>query len=336
MRIRELQDPSETFNLPLAGNKTFDVVGFGENVVDRVCVVAEFPRHDTKSEIVRHEVLAGGQVATAIAFMSRLGMHAKYIGKVGSDEMGRISLESLKKEKIDTSSVLVAPGARNQYSFIIIDQESGERTILWERDPRLNFSETELNRQEICAGRFLYIDGKDPGAALVAAKWAQEEGIPVMIDLDKVVAHCDKLLPMVDFLIVSANFPAEMTGIGDPIESLFALRQHCSGFIAATLGVEGAMAIVGDSCIRFPAFNVHPIDTTGAGDIFHAAFIYGLLQNWSLEKIMTFSNAAAGLNCTRLGARGDLPSQSEVLHLMGSENRRGTTTCMVRCEPGKR
>jgi sulfofructose kinase len=336
MRIRQLQDPSETFDLRLAGNKRFDVVGFGENVIDRVCVVAEFPHFDTKSEILRHEVLAGGQVATAIAFISRLGLRAKYVGKVGSDELGRISLESLKKEKIDTSSVLVAPGARNQYSFIIIDRESGERTILWERDARLNFEKSELKREDICAGRILYIDGKDPHGALIAAKWAHEEGIPVVIDLDKVVARCDELLYLIDFLIVSANFPKEMTGIDDPIESLSGLTQYCPGFIAVTLGVEGAMAIVGSECVRFPAFQVHPVDTTGAGDIFHAAFTYGLLQNWSLETIMAFSNAAAGLNCTRLGARGDLPSLSEVVAFMESPNRRGPTIRMVRCKPENR
>jgi sulfofructose kinase len=333
MRIRQLQNPGASFDLPFAGNKKFDVVGLGENVVDRVCVVAEFPHFDTKSEILRYEVLAGGQVATAIAFMSRLGLKGKYVGKVGSDELGDISLESLRKENIDTSSVLVAQGARNQYSFIIIDQESGERTILWERDARLNFDDSELNRSDICTGRILYIDGKDPQAALRAATWAQEEGIPVVIDLDKVVPRCHELLPLIDFLIVSSNFPKDMTGINDPIQSLSALTAYCSGFIAVTLGSEGAMAIVGDSCIRFPAYNVHPIDTTGAGDIFHAAFIYGLLQNWSLEKIMTFANAAAGLNCTRLGARGDLPSLAEVLSFMDSPNRRGSMVRMLRFGP---
>jgi sulfofructose kinase len=333
MWIKQLQNPCESFDLRFPGNKKYDVVGFGENVVDRVCVVAEFPHFDTKSEIRRHEVLAGGQVATAVAFISRLGLRGKYIGKVGSDELGHISLASLRKENIDTSSVLIAPGARNQYSFIIIDQESGERTILWERDARLNFEDSELNRFDICAGRILYIDGKDPRAALRAATWAQEEGIPVVIDLDKVISSCDQLLPLIDFLIVSANFPKELTGIDDPIRSLSALSEYCPGFIAVTLGAGGAMAVVGDSCIRFPAYNVHPIDTTGAGDIFHAAFVYGLLQNWALEKIMTFANAAAGLNCTRLGARGDLPSLAEVLSFMDSPNRRGSMGRVARFKP---
>jgi sulfofructose kinase len=201
---------------------------------------------------------------------------------------------------------------------------------------RLNFDESELSRKDLCAGSVLYMDGKDPQAALIAARWAREEGIPVVIDLDKVVARCEELLLLSDFLIVSANFPKDLTGIEDPIESLSALAAYCPGFVAVTLGVEGAMALVGDECVRFPAFNVHPIDTTGAGDIFHAAFIYGLLQNWPLEKIMTFANAAAGLNCTRLGARGDLPSLEEVLIFMDSPNRRAPLSRMVRCRPETR
>ena len=123
------------------------------------------------------------------------------------------------------------------------------------------------------------------------------------------------MISKVDFLITSANFPPDFTGIDDPIDSLLALRPYCSGFLAVTLGARGAMALVGEECIRFPAFKVHAVDTTGAGDIFHGGFIYGLLRNWSLERIMAFANAAAGLNCTHLGARSGIPPLAEILKL---------------------
>ncbi len=321
MKVKRLTSPADKFDLRFPLAKPFDVVGFGLNAVDHLCVVEQFPRFDTKSEILHYEILAGGQVATAIAFIARMGMKGKYIGKVGSDELGRISLQSLRSEAIDTSSVLVAHGARNQYAFIIIDRQSGERTILWERDPRLSFEHSELKREDICAGRILYIDGHDEPAALTAAAWAQAEGIPVIVDLDKVVPRCDELLPNIDFLIVSSNFAPEFTGISDPIESLMALRRSCDGFLGVTLGARGAMAVIGDSCIRFPGFKVRAVDTTGAGDIFHGAFAYGLLRNWPLEEIMTFANAAAALNCTRLGARNAMPSLQEIRQFIGSAER---------------
>jgi sugar/nucleoside kinase (ribokinase family) len=318
MKIKRLNDPSETFDVRFPDRKPFDLVGFGLNAVDHLCIVPQYPRFDTKTEILHYEKLAGGQVATTVTFVSRMGLRGKYIGKVGSDELGQFSLDSLHSERIDTSSVLIERGARNQYAFIIIDKGSGERTILWERDPRLSFRDLELRRDDICAGRVLHLDGHDYAAALRAATWAGEAGIPVVIDLDKVVPQSAELISKVDFLITSSNFPPDFTGIADPIQSLLELRNHCAGFLAVTLGAQGAMAVVGDTCVRFPAFKVHAVDTTGAGDIFHGGFIYGLLQNWSLEQIMSFANAAAGLNCTHLGARAGIPPLEEILQLAHS------------------
>ncbi len=315
MRIKSLTGPADTFDLEFRQEKKFDLVGFGLNAVDHLCVVPQYPRFDSKTAILQYEKLAGGQTATTVSFLARMGMKGKYIGKVGSDELGEFSLRSLRLESIDTSSVLIEQGARNQYAFIIVDKGSGERTILWERDPRLSFRESELNRADVCAGKVLHLDGHDYEAAIRAAIWAQEEGIPVVIDLDKVVPKTEELISQVDFLISSSNFPPDFTGIDDPIESLLALRRHCDGFLAVTLGARGAMAVVGDQCIRFPAFKVHAVDTTGAGDIFHGGFIYGLLQNWPLERIMAFANAAAGLNCTHLGARSRIPPLAEILKL---------------------
>ena len=324
MRIKKLATESGTFDIDFPATKPFDVVGFGLNAVDHLCVVPQYPRFDSKTEIVHYEKLGGGQTATAVVFAARMGLKGKYIGKVGSDDLGVYALESLRAENIDTASVLVERGARNQYAFIIIDKASGERTILWERDRKLSFRQEELCRADICSGRVLHLDGHDYEAAIQAARWAREEGIPVVIDLDKAVPRSAELIANVDFLITSANFPPEFTGIDDPIESLLALRNHCDGFLAVTLGAQGAMAVIGDRCERFPAFKVHAVDTTGAGDIFHGGFIYGLLHNWPLDRIMTFANAAAGLNCTHLGARGGIPPLGEILALVDAGTHHST------------
>jgi len=322
MKIKRLLSPDDCFDLRFPDSKKYDLVGFGLNAVDHLCIVPRYPSFDTKTAILHYEKLAGGQTATTVTFVARMGLRGKYIGKVGSDDLGRFSLESLRSEAIDTASVIVQEGARNQYAFIIIDKSNGERTILWERDQRLSFSESELRREDVCAGRVLHLDGHDHDAAIRAAGWAQEQGIPVVIDLDKVVPRSEELISKVDFLITSSNFPPDFTGIADPIESLLALRKHCAGFLAVTLGAQGAMAVVGDECIRFPAFKIHAVDTTGAGDIFHGGFIYGLLQNWPLERIMSFANAAAGLNCTHLGARSGIPPLHEILQLASSDQQR--------------
>jgi sulfofructose kinase len=312
MRIKNLISPAETFDLNFPENKPFDVVGFGLNSVDHLCVVPEYPCLDSKTEILKYAKLPGGQVATALTFLSRMGLKTKYIGKVGDDDLGQFSLGGFRPEAVDVASVVVEHDARSQYSIIIIDRKSGERTVLCQRDSRLDFRESELDKEDICAGRILHLDGYD-AASLRAARWCQRNGIPVCADLDTVVPNCGELIRQIDFLLVNRSFPSQFTGITDPVESFQVLRQRYDGFLAMTLGGDGAVAWVAGQCVAFPGLKVDAVDTTGAGDIFHAGFIYGLLQNWSLRKIMDFSNAAAALSCKYLGARSGIRPLPEIL-----------------------
>ncbi len=315
MKMSMPESASDRFDAVFPDRREFDVVGFGQNTVDHVCVLPEYPRIDTKTEILRYEKLPGGQIATAVVFASRLGLSCKYIGKIGSDENGRLSAESLRQERIDLSSLSIAEGARNHCSIIMVDSGSGERTIIWDRDRLLTYPVAELHRADICAGRVLLLDGHDQEAAAQAARWAAEEGVAVVADLDRVEANSAQLLGSVDFLIASADFPSELAGLADPQASLLALRKQCHGFLAVTLGASGAMAVLGERCCRFPGFRVRAVDTTGAGDIFHGAFVYGLLQNWPVGEIMSFANAAAALSCAHLGARSVTPRLDEILEL---------------------
>jgi sulfofructose kinase len=312
MKIKRLEGPSDTFDIRFPAGKRFDLVGFGTNSVDHVCVAPEYPAPGSKTRVLQYEMLPGGQVATAIAFLSEMGMKTKYVGKMGGDKLGQFCMKSFASGKVDTSSVRINKSVRNQYAFIVIDGNSGERTVLSGRDPGLDFRESELDREVICAGRMLHLDGYDSGS-LRAAAWCQEAEIPVMIDLDTVVPNCRELIGNIDFLIVSSNFPAEYTGIPDRVRAFEALYRSYDGFLAVTLGASGAMTWIGDHCVTFPALKLDAVDTTGAGDVFHAGFIYGLLQNWPLERIMRFSNAAAGLSCLYLGARSGIRPISEIL-----------------------
>ncbi len=312
MKIRRLDNPRQSFDLHFS-ERSYDVVGLGSNSVDQLCIIPQYPHPDSKIEILHYERLPGGQTATATIFLSRMGLKAKYIGKVGGDEIGCFSLESLRAEAIDTSKVLLEHNARTQHAIIIIDQQTGERTIFYQHDPNLDFDQDELSQEDVCCGRILHIDGYDSNTAIRAASWCQQEGIYVSADLDKVIPGCEELITKVDFLITSANFPSEFTGISDPIDSMLELGRRFNGFLAVTLGAQGAMALVGNRCLTFPALKVKTVDTTGAGDIFHGGFLYGLLQNWPLEMIMAFANAAAGLSCGYLGARTGIRPLNEIL-----------------------
>jgi sulfofructose kinase len=313
VNIKKLKNPSDTFDLQFPDRQPFDVVGFGTNSVDHLCIVPQYPPVDSKTEILRYEKLAGGQVATAITFLARLGLKTRYIGKVGDDELGRFLIQSFESESVDISGVLAKPNVDNQVAVIIIDKKSGERTVLSRRGSGLDFGTSELKHDQICSGRILHLDGYDVAGSIAAAAWCNTWGIPVSIDLDKAIDRGDELIKNIDFLIVSKNYPVEFTGIPDPLKAFEELRNCYDGFLAMTLGAAGALAWVNDRCVSFPALKVNAIDTTGAGDIFHGGFIYGLLRNWPLEQIMRFANAAAGLSCGYLGARAGIRTLQEIM-----------------------
>jgi sulfofructose kinase len=299
------------FNLPLQ-DKPFDVVGMGLNSLDFLSVVPEFPAPNSKMKMLRFSKQGGGQVATAMVALSRWGLRTRYIGKVGDDDLGQFSLDSIRQEGADVSSVTIEPNATNQFAMIIVDGPSGERTILWNRDERLMYREGELRKEEVCSGKLLHLDGHDIHAALQCAGWAKEEGIPTIIDLDKVEPLTSELIKGIDFVITSSRFPMLYTGISDREKALLELQKHTPGFLCATLGHEGAMASGEGKVIYVEGFKVKTVDTTGAGDVFHGGFIYGLLQNWELEEILRFANAVAALKCQDLGGRRGIPTLEEI------------------------
>jgi sulfofructose kinase len=298
------------FNL-FSQNKPFDVVGMGLNSVDFLSVVPKFPAPNSKMEMLHFSKQGGGQVATAMVALSRWSVKTKYIGKVGEDELGPFSLNSLRQEGVDVSSVTTEPSATNQFAMILVEKSTGERTILWNRDERLMYRKGELRKEEVCSGKILHLDGHDIQAALQCVRWAKEEGIPTMIDLDKIEPLTPKLIQEIDFVITSSRFPMLYTGISDQRKALLELQKHTSGFLCATLGHEGAVALIKGEFLYVKGFEVKALDTTGAGDVFHAGFIYGLLQNWEVAEILKFANAVAALKCRDLGGRKGIPSLEE-------------------------
>ena len=292
------------------------MVGLGLNAVDFLCVVPRFPAFDTKTEIVRYEKQGGGQVATAMVACSIWGLRTKYVGKVGGNDLGIFSLKSIEETGVDVSSVTVEREATNQFAFILIDRESGERTIIWHRDKRLLYEEGQLSREDVCQGKILHVDGHDIEATLKAIAWAKEEGIFTLIDIDKVEKKTPELIRDVDFLITSSTFGPRLMGIEDREKALLALKRYNKGFLCATLGSEGAMAVVGDRIVYSRGFEVEAVDTTWAGDVFHAGFTYGLIKNWDVVEILRFANAVAALKCTRMGGRS-VPTVEEVDSFLG-------------------
>jgi sugar/nucleoside kinase (ribokinase family) len=303
------------FPIPMPEKREFDAVGFGLNAVDHLIVVPEYPAFDTKVRFTEYEKSAGGQTASAMVALQRLGLKTAYAGRFGSDEDGRFGLRAIEYEGVNLDYTEVIDGADNQIAFIMIDSRSGERTILWDRDERLSYRPDEAPLDLAGRGRILHLDAHDPPACAAMARAAHDAGVIVTADIDNIYEGLPELLPLIDVLVTSAEFPHRLTGISDERASLVEVKARYGCAIAGiTQGSRGALVYCNGEFIESPAGEVPGgcRDTTGAGDAFHGGFIYGMLSGEDLETCMKLGNAVAALKCRSLGARAALPTTDEL------------------------
>lgn len=306
--------------IAVPGARPFDVVGVGVNAVDHLCTVETFPVFDSKQSLVGYECQPGGQVATALVALQRWGCRTAYVGTFGDGPLAETSRRSLADEGIDVGRAPTRPGVVNQTAIILIDRASGERTILMHRPAALTLRPDELDRGLVTAARVLHLDGYDADAAVAAAGWARAAGIPVVVDVDTRVGPVERLLAVTDAVILSRDFACALVGAGDAETALAKLvAAFAAPVTAVTLGAAGVIAATpAAGTVRVPGYAVDAVDTTGAGDVFRAGFIYGLLHGWPLERTLRFANAAAALKCTRVGGRPGIPTVAAAAALMAA------------------
>jgi len=310
------------FPFTLAENKKFDAVGFGTNAVDFLIEVPEYPPFNSKIELVRYVQAAGGEVATTMVGLQRLGLETCYVGRFGTDTEGDFGLRSLREEGVDVSFAEQITGARTQIAFIVIDERSGERTIIWHRDKLLAYDETDTPTDAATLGKILHFTPHDARACQQMARRARASGTIVSIDIDNIFDGISELLPQVDILIASAEFPEKLVGIRDKRESLREIKSRFGcRMVGMTLGAAGSLILCEDDFVETRGYEVPNgcKDTTGAGDAFRAGLLYGLLTGETIETAAEMANAVAALKCRALGARTALPSVVELANFI--ENR---------------
>ena len=307
------------FPFSLPENREFDVIGFGTNAVDYLIQVPEYPAFNSKIELIDYEQAGGGEVATTMVGLQRLGLRTSYIGRFGSDDAGGFGFQTLIDEGVDVGYAERIQGARTQIAFILIDVRNGERTVIWQRDKKLAYTRAEVPLDAVAQAKVLHLTPHDTEACLAMASIADKNGVKVSIDIDRVFDGIDELLPLVDIMIGSSEFPNAFLGIEDHTLALKELQTRFGcGIVGVTLGENGSLLLCGDSVIRTPSFAVPNgcKDTTGAGDSFRVGLLYGLLTGSSVEESARMANAVAALKCRAIGARTALPTRAELTDLM--------------------
>ena len=301
------------------GRKYFDCVGVGICALDHLALLPHFPRPDEKLDLLEFSVQGGGPVPTALATMARLGSRVTFVGKVGSDECGRTVLGELESFGVDVSGAVIDPHSRTARAYIWIDRSTAKRTVALDRTNTANLRPQEVRRDLITEGAYLLTDARETDVALEVVRAAKRAGSKIVLDLGNIRKSTEAFLELADFPVVSQTFVDAFWPGTDPAAGVRKLLDWGAKAAVVTCGPEGAFFGENGQVWKQPAFSVKAVDTTGAGDVFHGAFVYGLTQGWPLAEVVRFSAAAAALKCRKIGGRIGIPRLEEVRALLDEQ-----------------
>ncbi len=297
------------------------VVGIGQCAWDMLAVVDCFPQSDTKKEVLVWEEQGGGPAATALVALSRLGVPCRFYGVTGDDREGAAIRQTLIEEGIDVTGMVKRTNASSQTAFIAIDKSTGTRTIFWKRPSGDPLLAVELQPDFLSNAEFLLLDGLMNDVSVFAARQASKEGVPVMLDAGRIREGMLELARISDYVVGSEEFARELGWDDNPGSFSQEVRRLGFGITTITLGARGSVTFAGDEIISCPAFPVEVVDTTGAGDVFHGGYLYGLLQKWPLKDTIRFASAVAAIKCRKLGGRAGIPRLLEVQQFLQKQDR---------------
>lgn len=295
----------------------FDVIGLGGVCWDILATVPRYPELDEKMEMQEFTQQGGGQAATAIVAVARLGGTAAICGRISDDEFGAKNLAEFRREGVHTDMLQIVPGHTSHFAFCVAELGAGHRTIFWKHGTVAKLTAEDIDREAVLRCKCLLLDAHHSAASIGAARWARDAGVPTVLDMERPHPDSQALLETCDYPILPACYATLLTGLADPVDAGWKLHRDLGRLVIVTLGVRGACAFADGELLQVPAFEVSPVvDTTGAGDVYHGAFAYGLTLGYALEENMRFAAAVAALKCRALGGRTGIPSFAEAREFM--------------------
>jgi len=292
------------------------VTGLGQCSFDYLSLVDIYPQVNTKQEVLQWQEQGGGPVATALVALSRLGVSCSFHGIIGDDEAGRQIRQSLADEGIDAKCLVQRKDSSSQVAFIAVEKDSARRTIFWRRPSGKALQPDELGDDFLSGSNCLLVDGLMMDATLAAVKRAREMNIPVLLDAGSARPGMFELAGCCDYVVASEVFAEGLGWKLTPQTLLKHSKALGTRALTITLGERGSITVADRRIIRMPAFKVEAVDTTGAGDVFHGGYIFGLLHGWDLECVVRFASATAAIKCRQMGGRTGIPSLDEVMQFL--------------------
>ncbi|PIE34150.1 hypothetical protein CSA56_08405 [candidate division KSB3 bacterium] len=301
------------------------ILGVGGVCIDQLAVVPRMPKWDDVEHISRYMMQQGGIVATAMVAAARLGEPTEFIGGIGDDDAGQYALKHFEQEQVEAKRVSIIEQAHTAFSFVLVHEKTGKRTIIHHRGVQ-RLAALPLPPLDLTGIEFLHLDGYWIETALQTARQAKTLGITTIIDPSSICIHKtpqnEELLTLMDYIVPGAGFATAFTHKTQPAETAKVFLQYGCKAVILTNGEQGCLVFTQDGHDHIPAFPVSTVDTTGAGDTFHGAFVAGLSKGYPLLKAVQFASAVAALKCTKLGGQSGIPTFQETQEFLAE---RGVT-----------
>ena len=296
----------------------FEVAGLGIATVDILTCVEKLPLADEVFEAVAIDVQGGGPVATALVTLARLGTRTVFLGSIVEDNWGKMIRDEFSHYGVNDEYCTSENNGQSAVSVILVEQVTGKRSILYQNNRLPMFTPENLPPGIIEDAQILHLEGSFMDTAKIAARRAKDAGTKVSFDggSGKNWKNSRDILPLVDILIVARRFASQVTGHDDPYKAGLDLLKNHAEFVVITDGDKGCWYLDRQQFIHQPAFLVQVKDTTGAGDVFHGAYLYAYLQGWDASHCVRFAGAAAAIKCTQVGGRKGIPAIEQVLSFL--------------------
>jgi len=287
------------------------VIGIGNPVMDFLIHTNRIPKTNGVSRLEDYSWQGGGKVSSALVTLGRLGIKTGIIGVVGADAFGKFCIQDFKRHNVDTSRLVVDPEGKTSFCICLSEKDTQGRSFIGGGGPLRKLTLEDLDRDYITQGEILHLSHMNP-VIRQAALWAKEAGQQVVFDADDYHEEIEKNYDVIDVFIASEFYYRAIYKNDDFEKNCREIQEQGPAIVVFTFGERGCLGVYGDKFFKIPAFKVDVVDTTGAGDVFHGAFIYGLLQGWDIEYTAKFSSAVSAIKCTRLGGRAGIPNLATV------------------------
>jgi sulfofructose kinase len=298
----------------------YDCLGVGIIALDHLLVVDSYPASNTKNKIIEYAKQGGGPVPTALATLGKLGKKSALISKIGHDPAAEFLRNELEHFHVDTKYLSMDATISTPESFIIIDKRNGDRTVFLKKEKQACLKPQDVHQAILRNCSLVHMDGHDSEISIRIAEWAHDAKIPVSLDIGSYRPIPDELLDKIDYAIVSESYADKALIPGDPLGSCRKLCERGIKIAGVTCGSKGCFFATAGESLHQPAYRIDVKDTTGAGDVFHGAALYAILDGYDMKSTAKFASAAAALKCRTVGGKAGIADLNEINNFIQSYN----------------